>query len=343
MPVGILGTGSYLPSRVVSNVEVAARVGVDEEWILRKTRILTRRYAAADEATSDLAAKAGAAALEEAGLTAADIDLLVVSTSTPDSPQPPTACLVQSLLGASKAAAFDINVVCSGFVYALELARNYVAAKPGAHVLVIAADVYSRCLDFDDRRTAVLLGDGAGAAVVGQVDAGYGILHIDLSARGDLRDLIRVEAGGSRLPASHETVDDGGHFFRMEGRLVREFVLEHVPQAQAQAVVGAGVARAELAHIVPHQPNGTLLDELAEIAGNEGFVNAHLHQTVERYGNVGSASVPVTLDAAFRGGTLADGELVLLTTFGGGMSMGHCVLRWQAPAVHRLTGTAEAA
>lgn len=329
MSIGILGTGSYVPKAQVSNAEIAARVGVPENWIVAKTKIESRRFAADDEATSDLAAQAGAAALIAADLGVDDVDFLIVSTSTPDSPQPPTACLVQHLLGASRAAAFDINVVCVGFIYALELARSLVAAHPAAHVLVIAADVYSRCLDFSDRRTAVLLGDGAGAAVVGPVSDGSGIVRIDLASRGDQQGLIRVEAGGSRLPASHATVDAGGHFFKMEGRRVREFVLEQVPPGLARLMSAAGLPHRAVAHIVAHQPNGMLLDELATRAG---FPDAHLHRTVERYGNMGSASVPVTLDEANHSGALRDRDLVVLTSFGGGMSMGHCLLRWHNPA-----------
>ncbi|GAV41702.1 3-oxoacyl-ACP synthase III family protein [Streptomyces acidiscabies] len=328
MPVGILGIGSYLPENEVSSADIAQRVGVTEEWILSKTKIETRRFAADDEATSDLAARAARAALASAGLTPDEIGTIIVSTSTPDSPQPATACLVQNLLGARRAAAFDVNAVCSGFVYALALAEGLIAVDPGRRVLVVAADLYSRSLDFGDRRTAVLLGDGAGAAVVGEVGEGYGIQRIDLAAHGDLQGLIRVEAGGTRRPASHETVADGGHFFRMEGRLVREFVLEHVPAALGHLVREAGVPPTEVGHIVPHQPNGAMLDELDKLSG---FPNARLHRTVERYGNVGSASVPVTLDAAHREGALDDGDLVLLTSFGGGMSTGHCLLRWRQP------------
>lgn len=323
--IGILDTGSYLPKNEISNAEIAERVGVDEEWILRKTRIGGRRFAAPDEATSDLAANAGEDALERHGLTADEIDFLIVSTSTPDSPQPPTACLVQTQLGAWNAACFDINVVCAGFVYGLELARTLVATRPGATVLVIAADLYSRALDFSDRRTAVLLGDGAGAALVGQVGDDYGLVPAQLTSRGDQRRLIRVEAGGSRLPASHETVDDGGHYFKMDGRGVREFVLANVPPALTRLFADAGVTASEVDHVVPHQPNGILLGEVVEQAG---LGHARTHRTLERYGNVGSASVAVTLDDARRGGALHDGDLVLLTSFGGGMSMGNCLLRW---------------
>lgn len=327
MAVGILGTGSYLPKEEVTSAEIASYAGTTEEWILRKTKIATRRFAAPDEVTSDLAARAGEAALAQARLDPSDVDVLIVSTSTPDSPQPPTACVVQALLGCRRAAAFDVNIVCSGFVYALELARSLVLVRGGGRILVIAADLYSHCLDFGDRRTAALLGDGAGAAVVGPVGHGYGILATDLTTHGEQRHLIRVEAGGTRLPASHDTIHSGEHYVRMEGRQVHEFVLTHVPPALTKIVATAGVGLDEVAHLVPHQPNGRLLDELAD---RVALPSARLHRTVERYGNVGSASVPVTLDEAHRADALRDGDLVLLTAFGGGMAMAQCLLRWRA-------------
>ncbi|WP_280725936.1 ketoacyl-ACP synthase III [Kitasatospora sp. MAA4] len=326
---GILGTGSYLPKQEIDNTEVAARTGVSEEWIARKTEILCRRYAAPDEATSDLAAQAGEAALAQAGLAAEEIDYLIVSTSTGDSPQPPTSTLVQHLLGARRAACLDVNVVCSGFVYALALAHSLTSTHPGRRALVIAADVYSRILDFDDHRTATLLGDGAGAAVVGPVPAPYGFLDFGLSSRGDAHRLIRVEAGGSRLPASHQTVDEGGHFFRMDGRGVSEFVMENVPGAVADLVAGAGVRLDEVDHLVPHQANGVLLRQLVELIG---VPNARTHRTLERYGNVGSASVAVALDDANRSGALRNGDLVVLAGFGGGMAIGTGLLRWGVAA-----------
>ncbi|MFC4034834.1 3-oxoacyl-ACP synthase III family protein [Streptomyces polygonati] len=326
---GILGTGSYLPKEEVSNDEVAARAGVTAEWIERKTQIRSRRYAAADEATSDLATHAAEAALESAGIPASRIDYLIVATSTGDFPQPPTSYLVQSRLEAVNAACFDINVVCSGFVYGLELARSLVAMRPDAHALVVAADLYSRILDFSDRRTAILFADGAGAAVVGPVPAPYGIIDTELNSRGDAHSLIRVEAGGSRRPASHETVDDGGHFFKMEGRAVREFVNDQVPPALNRLVTRTGSRLDEVRHFVPHQANGVMLSELVDQAG---LGHARTHRTLEKYGNVGSASVPVTLDEAHRSGQLTDGDLVLLAGFGGGMAVGFCLLRWGVAA-----------
>ncbi|MFJ3584902.1 3-oxoacyl-ACP synthase III family protein [Streptomyces sp. NPDC090127] len=323
--IGILATGSYLPKREVDNEEIAARVGVTPEWIERKTQIRSRRYAAPYEATSDLATRAAENALEQAGLAADQIDYLIVSTSTGDFPQPPTSYLVQTALGAVNAACFDVNVVCSGFVYALELARCLVAAAPDSRVLVIGADLYSRILDFDDRRTAVLFADGAGAAVVGAVPAPYGIIGVDLASRGDAHGLIRVEAGGSRNPASESTVAEGGHFFRMDGRGVRDFVTDHVPQALGGLARRTGVDLERVDHFVPHQANGVLLSDVVERAG---LTRAVTHRTLRTYGNVGSASVPVALDDAHRSGALSPGQLVLLAGFGGGMSIGAALLTW---------------
>ena len=328
MAVGILGTGSYLPQRVVTNGELATMVpGADPEWVSRKTLIEARRFAAPDEATSDLAAKAALPALERAGISAAEIDYLIVATSTGDMPQPPTASLVQSLIGAHRAASFDINVVCAGFVFALSMAQCLVAMRPEAKVLVIAADVYSRILDFRDRRTAVLFGDGAGAVVVGSVPDGFGLIDTELVTRGDAAALIRVDAGGSRRPASAATVANGDHYFKMNGRGVRDFVADHVPPVLAGLLDRAGLHAKDIDHFVPHQANGVMLQELVDLAGLDG---ARTHLTLDRYGNVGSASVPVALDEAARSGTMLPGDLVLLAGFGGGMSVGATVLRWGA-------------
>lgn len=328
--VGILATGSYLPEREVSNEEIAELVGVTPEWIERKTRIRSRRYAAPHEAASDLAARAAARALEQAGVEADAVRYLIVSTSTGDHPQPPTSYLVQHTLGADRAACFDINVVCSGFVYALAVAHALVHVDPSALALVIGADVYSRILDFTDRRTAILFADGAGAALVGVQPQPYGLVGVDLISEGSAHGLIRVQAGGSRHPASRETVERGGHFFRMDGRGVRDYVADRVPDALRDHVRRHGLRTEDIGHFVPHQANGVMLDDLVEQAG---IGHAHTHRTLHKFGNVGSASVPITLDEANRSGALADGDLVLLAGFGGGMAMGMAMLRWWAPRV----------
>jgi acetoacetyl-CoA synthase len=322
---GIVATGSYLPRRVVTNDEIAARLDVTPEWIERKTHIRSRRFAAPEEAASDLAVRAARAALENSGIPLERLGYLVVATSTGDHPQPPTSYLVQHALGAHDIACFDINVVCSGFVYGLQLARGLLALHPDRLAMVIGVDVYSRVLDFTDRRTAVLFADGAGAAILGAVPDPYGVVDVDLISRGDAHELIRVEAGGSRRPASTETLAEGAHFFRMNGRAVRDFVNENLPTALRDLVKRSGVTLDQVDHFVPHQANGVMLNEIVETTG---LTNATTHRTVERFGNVGSASLPVTLDHANTTNQLRDGDLVLLSGFGGGMSIGSALLRW---------------
>ncbi|MER6157100.1 ketoacyl-ACP synthase III [Streptomyces sp. NPDC001868] len=325
---GILGTGSYLPKEEITNEEIARRVpGITAEWIGRRTLITGRRYAAPDEATSDLARHAALAALDDAGVTADRIDHLIVATSTGDAPLPPTSSLVQSALGAHRAACFDINIACAGFVYALDIARALVAQRPGSLALVIGADLYSRFLDYTDRGTAVLLGDAAGAAVVGAVPEPYGILDTELAGRGDAHELIWIEGGGSRVPASAETVANGGHHLRMIGRGVADFVMTNVPPMITPLLERTGTTLDEVTHFVPHQANGVLLGELVERCGLTG---ARTHTPLVKYGNMGAASVPVALDEASCAGLLGDGELLLLAGFGAGMAAGLCLLRWSA-------------
>ncbi|MBP5941127.1 3-oxoacyl-ACP synthase III family protein [Streptomyces acidiscabies] len=323
-PVGILGTGSYLPSRVVTNEDLEAPTGVTDEWIVRKTGIRARRFGKHDEATSDLAAAAARAALEDSGSRVADLTLIIVATSTPDSPQPPTAALVAHLLDApSTAAAFDLNAVCSGFVYALAAAQRMLAATGGT-ALVIGADMYSRITDPADRRTRVLFGDGAGAVVLGGADRRR-ILASRLLTYAEGRELVGVPAGGTRLGVNAGTVDEGRHHFVMNGRGVKEIVYDKLPGTLFAFLDEAGVAKEDIAHIVPHQGNGVMLGDLErELA----FPQARLHTTVGEYGNTGAASIPVTLDAAARAGQLRPGDKVLLTAFGGGFSFGHALVEW---------------
>lgn len=324
--VATLGWGAYLPEREVGNAEVAAPAGVDAEWVQRKTGILSRRRAAEHEAASDLATAAARRALERAGVAAHDLAVIVLATSTPDHPQPPTAALVQHGLGADGAAAFDINAVCSGFVFALGVARDMAAAR-GGYALVIGVDVYSRILDPADQRTAVLFGDGAGAAVVGPLqgpEAGHrGIRAVRLITTGDANDLIKVPAGGSRVPPSVESVEAGEHWFTMDGRGVKEFVEDNVPAAVARFLADHDVPPERIDHLVTHQANGQMLDALYP---KLGLPAARIHETVQRYGNTGSASIPVTLAEAEA--DIRPGDTVLLATFGGGMAMGFALLDW---------------
>ncbi|MEV8367075.1 3-oxoacyl-ACP synthase III family protein [Streptomyces niveus] len=326
-PVGILATGSYVPETVVGNEDLAPGLDVTTEWIERKTAIKSRRYAAPSQATSDLAIAAATGALDQIGLPAGRLDYIIVPTTTPDAPLPPVSCLVQSALGAHRAACFDINIGCSGFVVGLDVAAKLVADRPGSYALVVAAEIWSRFTDPKERGTRVLLADGAGAAVVGHVPEPYGIVGTDLLGHGDQSELLVIDAGGSRNPASHRTVDEGGHYLRMRGRDVTDYVRGKVPQAVKELLARTGVGQTDVDHFVPHQANGVLLRDLADEAGLE---NARTHLTIEEFGNSGAASLPVTLDHANRAGELRDGDTVLLAAFGGGMALGASVLRWRA-------------
>ncbi|MGX1915405.1 3-oxoacyl-ACP synthase III family protein [Streptomyces phaeochromogenes] len=322
--VRILGTGSYVPDRVVSNDEVGAAAGVDDAWITGKTAIRERRWAADDQATSDLAAAAARAALESAGITADQLAVIVVATSTPDRPQPPTAVYVQQHLGAIGAAAFDVNAVCSGMVFSLSAAEG-VLARSGGHALVIGADVYSRILNRADRKTVVLFGDGAGALVLGPAQEGARVRHIALHSFGELSGLIEVPAGGSRLPLDQDAVEAGLQYFAMDGRAVRRFVEDHLPRLAKQFLHEAGVVPDDISHFVPHQANGVLLDS---VFAGLALPRATMHWTLTHYANTGAASVPITLDTAARAGAFRPGDLILVAGFGGGMAAGFALIEW---------------
>lgn len=329
---GILGTGSCLPGRVVTNEEVGAPAGVTDEWIFRKTAIRERRWAKPGESTSGLAAAAGRMALTDAGIRPEDVSLVVVATSTPDSPQPPTATAVATELGIpSGTPGFDMNAVCSGFVFALTAAERMVRGT-GGHALVIGADIYSRVLDPTDRRTVVLFGDGAGAVVLGPV-TGRGVLATHLATFPEQRDLIRVPAGGSLIPASAESLARGLHYFTMDGPAVRHFVEQRVGPLIRDFLDAHPADSERQPHFVPHQANGRMI---AKLAGDAGFLPEHTHSTVRKYGNTGAASVPITLDRA--ASRFVPGDLVVLAAFGGGMAAGLALIEWDRRRVRNGEG-----
>lgn len=332
--VAVLATGSYLPERVVTNEEIAQRVpGASAEWIERKTGIRSRRYAAPGEAASDLAVNAALAALDQANVPADRLDYIIVATTTGDQPVPATAVLVQRALSAYRAACLDINSACSGFVTALSVAQAYAVLRPGATSLVIGADVWSRFVDFGDRATSVLFGDGAGAVVIGAASDGAdegSLIDIDITCRGDVHELISLPAGGSRQPPSARTLAERGHSLHMQGRAVREFVLGNVPAHLVSLLKRCGYEPSDVHHFVPHQANARLVTELAEVTG---LAAATTHLPVRYCGNIGAASVPVALDVARRAEALRDGDLVLLAGFGAGMASAAALLRWAAPVL----------
>ncbi|POM22611.1 Acetoacetyl CoA synthase NphT7 [Actinomadura rubteroloni] len=328
-PVAVLGTGAYLPDRRVTSEELSRDLGLDPRWIADRTAIAARHVAAPGQAASDLAAHAARRALADAGLTPADIGLIVVGTSTPDELGPATACRVQALLGARRAAAFDVAAACTGFVFGVQAAVGWLATQRGAppRALVIGVEVYSRFLDPTDRATAALFGDGAAAAVLGPAAPPAGIVSLALGSDGTRADDVLIPAGGSRSPASPATLTARGHTIHMDGRAVRDFITGTFPRLVTAALDDAGVKPADLALVVPHQPNPRLTATLGPAAGLDP---AQIAVAGHDVGNIGAASLPYALHHALRTRTPPPDALVLLAGFGAGLTWGHVLLRWPA-------------
>ncbi|SFB98455.1 3-oxoacyl-ACP synthase III family protein [Streptomyces aidingensis] len=325
--VGVLGIGSYVPSDVVPNEEIAGPAGVTPEWIVRKTGILTRRRAKPDEATSDLAVQAARQAMEDAGVRAADLSLVIAATTTPDCLGPAVACLTAGQLECPlSTAAFDIHAACSGFLTAMSTAENFLRARGGGHALVIGADTYTRFVNPADRRTAALWGDGAGAVVLGTGAGGRRMLISRQRSYGAEPDLGSIPGGGSREPAGPETLARARHTVHLDGRRISEVLAELLPGMVDDFLAEAGVDRADIAHLVPHQGNGRIVESLRPMLGLADATT--VHATAPDLANTGSASVPLTLHQAVRQDALRPGDLVLLIAFGAGAAFAFTLLRW---------------
>ncbi len=323
--VTISGVGAYLPERVVTNDDLSLSVATSDEWIRTRTGISERRVARADEPASAMAAMAGRRALEDAGARAEEIDLLVIATITPDCPMPSTACRVQPLLGLTRATCFDLNAACSGFVYALETARQFVATGAARKALVIGVDKMSTVIDWKDRTTCVLFGDGAGAVVVEPAREGRGVLSCATGGDGSMADLLEIPAGGSALPASEATLRNRQHFLRMEGNRVFKGAVRGMAEVATQALNKAGIKASDLACVVPHQANLRIIQAIAEkleIGMDRVMIN------LDRYGNTTAATIPIALEEALRTGRIRQGDLVLLVAFGAGLTWGATVIEW---------------
>jgi 3-oxoacyl-[acyl-carrier-protein] synthase-3 len=322
---GILGTGSFLPDRVLNNRELAERFGCSEEWILTRTGIRERRFADPGTGSSDLGLIAARRALDSAGLGPADVDLIICATYTPDMAFPSTACIIQEGLGAKPAAAFDLQAACSGFVYALVTAAQYVLASDLRHGLVVAAEINSSIVDPMDQKVTPLFGDGAGAVVVGRVNHGAGLLGFHLGADGGGGGLFYMPAGGSRRPATFETVEAREHYIKMDGPSLFRFGVDAMVQSSRNALDRAGIGVDAVDLFIPHQANLRIID-----AGLErlGIPKEKTLVTLDRVANTAAASIPIALDEATRNGRLTSGMNVLLTGFGAGLTWGSTVLRW---------------
>ena len=322
--VGIIGVGKYLPKKILTNSDLEKMVDTSDEWITTRTGIKERHIAAKDEATSDLAANAALEALKEAGIKPADLDLIIVATITPDVSFPATACYVQTKLGAKKAICFDISAACAGFIYAIGIAKQFIASGTCANALVVGAEVLSRITDWKDRSTCVLFGDGAGAAVLAGTETG-GILSSYLGCEGQYTDLLYMPAGGSRLPASQETLDARQHYIKMAGNEVFKIAVMSMIEAAQTAMKQAGLQSADIDWIIPHQANLRIIDAVSK---RLGCVNARIYLNIEKYGNMSSASTAIAMVEAAQEDKIKKGDIVLLVAFGAGLVRGATIIKW---------------
>ncbi len=321
----IVGVGSYLPHKILTNADLEKLVHTSDEWIFTRTGIRERHIAAADEFTSDLASKAALRAMKQAGITPDQIDLIIVATVTPDMIFPATACLVQRKIGAKRAAGFDLVGACSGFIYGLEVGQQFIMSRTYDTVLVIGAEKLSSIVDWQDRNTCILFGDGAGAAILQNRPQAHGLLTAVMGADGAKSELLTIPGGGSRCPASVASVNQRLHFIRMEGKEVFKIAVQAMLTAAKEAMSRCEVSIAQIKCVIPHQANRRIIDAVGERLGarpDQIFVN------VDRYGNTSAASVAIALDDAVQLGRIQRGDLVLLVVFGGGLTWGAAIIEW---------------
>lgn len=322
---GILGTGACLPEKVMTNFDLEKLVDTSNEWIVERTGIRERRIADPETTTSDMCLKAARAALKDAGVKAEELDLIIVATATPDYMFPSTACIVQDKLGAAHAGAFDLAAGCSGFVYGFSVASQMIASGLYQKVLVIGAETLSRIMDWTDRNTCVLFGDGAGAAVVGRVEDGYGVLALELGSKGSGAMELYQPAGGSRRPATHETVDGHGHFIHMNGKEVFKFAARIMPATCKRVLAKAGLTIGDVDMLFPHQANQRIIDNAVK---HLKIDPAKVWVNIDKYGNTSAACIPICLTEAQREGRLHKGDNVLVVAFGTGLTWGSMLLKW---------------
>ncbi len=328
----IIGTGHFVPEKVLTNADLEKIVDTTDEWIVSRTGISERRIAADDEPTSHLATEAAKNAIENAGITAEDLDLIIVATVTPDTFFPATACYVQAKLGATNAVAFDISAACSGFLFALQTARHFINTGNRKTILIIGAEKLSSMVNWEDRNTCVLFGDGAGAAILQhrplneiQKTPTPTVLASVMGTNGALTDILRVKGGGSACPVTPENADDKLNTISMQGREVYKKAVTAMCQASEEAIEKAGLTAEDIKVVIPHQANIRIIEAIIDRLGlprERAFVN------VAKYGNTSAASIPIALDEACRSGVIKSGDHVLLVAFGAGLTWAATVVRW---------------
>ncbi len=324
----IVGWGKYVPQQVLTNDDLSRMVDTSDEWIRTRTGIRERRLVEEGETTASMSITAAQEALEVAGLNPTQLDLIIIATATPDYLLPATACLVQDALGATHAAAFDLAAGCSGFVYGLSIAAHLLAAGVYQTALVIGAETLSRITNWNDRATCVLFGDGAGAVVLQAGENQGGVLATVLGADGSGGDLLRLPAGGSRDPATHQTVAEGLHFIHMKGREVFRFAVKVMPAATREVLEKAGLTLADIDLLIPHQANQRIIESAVRSLELPPEI---VYSNMERYGNTSAASIPIALSEAVEEGRIQPGDLLVCVGFGSGLTWGAAAIRWTRP------------
>ena len=325
MKARVVGTGSYLPEKVLTNYDLEKMVDTSHEWIVARTGIEERRIAAADECTSDMATIAAQRAMDMADVKAEEIDLIVMGTITGDYPWPATACIVQAKLGANNAFAYDLSAACSGFLYALSSANDFLVAGRGKRALVIGAETLSRSVDWTDRNTCVLFGDGAGAVLLEAQEGDSGVLSCHLHSDGNYLELLYQPGFGAKYPASQEGIDARLPFLKMQGNEVFKVAVRSLTDVSNEALAANGFSCADVGQFIPHQANRRILEATTKRLGlsdKQSFIN------VNKYGNTSGATIPIAIDEAYHQGLLKEGDLLLSAAFGGGFTWGSALIRW---------------
>ena len=325
MSVGILGTGTALPEKVITNHDLAKIVDTSDQWITERTGIKERRQAAANETTSSLSVQAARRALEMAGIEPKALDLIICSTISPDMPLPSTAALIQRDLGARACCAFDLAAACSGFLFGVTVADNFIKTQRTKYALVVGAEILSRYLDYTDRATCVIFGDGVAAAVLGGVEPPSGILAEDMHTDGSYAEHLYIPGGGTARPASCESVKAGDHFIKMRGNELFKVAVRSMEDVSQRVLKEAGVTPADIDLFIPHQANQRITDA---VMGRLGISPDRVYSNISRIGNTSSASIPICLDECVRSGRIKKGDLILMVAFGAGATWGALLLRW---------------
>ena len=321
----IIATGSYVPEKILTNAELEKLVETNDEWITTRTGIKERHIAAKDETTSNMAAKAALAAMEQGGVTPEEIDMIIVATVTPDMAFPNTACLVQKQIGAKHAVCFDLSAACTGFLYSLEIAQQFISSRTCDTVLVIGAEKLSTIVDWTDRNTCVLFGDGAGAAIVRHNPSSHGIIHTTMGANGDYADILHLPGGGTKMPLTKENIELRPNTIKMNGKDVYKHAVTAMVNAAHETLEAAGLDAKQLTCVIPHQANIRIIEAIGSRLGlgpDKVFCN------IAHYGNTSAAAVAIALDEANRQGKMKKDDYIMLVVFGGGLTWACSVIQW---------------